>query len=94
MIPTELFIRGLGVIYFIAFFSLWRELFALYGNQGIVPIHESVERLKSARYFFMRVPTLFQFNSSPGAIQGLAVAGLVFSVMVFFNVATPFARFH
>jgi hypothetical protein len=93
MIPTELFIRGLGVIYFIAFFSLWRELFALYGNQGIVPINESVDRLKSARYSFFRVPTLFQFNSTQGMAQGLTLAGLILSVMVIFHVASPLALF-
>ncbi|MCB1114066.1 MAG: lipase maturation factor family protein [Chlamydiia bacterium] len=93
MIQSELFLRVIGVIYFIAFFSLWRELFALYGDKGIVPIKEAMERLKLAKYHFFKVPTLFWLGSSNRMIQGLVFAGMALSVFVVLDVLTPFSLF-
>lgn len=93
MIPTEYLLRGLGVVYFIAFFSLWRELFALYGSDGIVPVKETLTLLKNARYNFWKLPTIFWISASNTFLQGVVIAGLSLSVMVMFNFLTPFCLF-
>ena len=91
MAPTELFLRGMGIVYFLAFFSLWRELLGLYGSKGIVPIREFIQRLKRIRYPIWKMPTLFWIASSDAFLQTTAIVSMVLSVFVVLGALTPFA---
>src|ERR1700675_273454 len=66
-----LFLRALGIIYLIAFASLWVQIKGLIGSQGILPADQSLHALKgylgSERYRL--VPTLFWVGSSDLALQ-------------------------
>ena len=64
-----IFIRSLGIIYLIAFVSLWMQIQGLIGSDGILPAHQYLEATKSqvfgwGRFWFF--PTLFWTDSSDG----------------------------
>jgi len=84
---SALFLRLLGVIYFIAFASLGVQIDGLIGSQGIHPIavklayiaqHAGVER-------FVQIPTLFWINASDLALNGAAVLGCVAALLILLN---------
>src|SRR5688572_1136514 len=87
----DLFLQSMGLIYLLAFFSLWRELAGLYGSKGIVPISEFVSRLKRTHYPFWKAPTLFRLVSTDNFLQTLCLASMGFAVFVLFNTLTSFA---
>src|SRR5712691_11884230 len=65
------FLRALGVIYLIAFVSLWVQVKGLIGTQGILPAHQYLQALKGylgpERYRV--VPTVFWIESGDLALQ-------------------------
>lgn len=89
MTPSDLFLRGMGLIYFIAFFSLWRELLGLYGSKGIVPIAQFMSRLKNAKYTFWKAPTLFWISSSDSFLQTISILGMIFAGLTVLGAFTP-----
>jgi hypothetical protein len=44
----ELFLRGLGLIYLIAFVSLWVQVDGLAGSSGLAPAEKLIEVVESA----------------------------------------------
>lgn len=89
MVSTEIFLQGMGVIYFIAFLSLWRELSGLYGSNGIVPIKDKIEMIKRAKFPFFKGPTIFRFNSSDLFLQSTVIVALSLSVVTLFGYLFP-----
>jgi predicted DCC family thiol-disulfide oxidoreductase YuxK len=97
--PSHVFVRRaflscLGVIYLIAFLSLWVQIAGLYGHDGIVPIRDTMAALKAdaansnigfSRYF--RLPTLCWLNSSDGFLKFQCAAGTALALLVVFGVA-------
>ncbi len=83
-----LFLRGLALIYFFAFVSLWVQLSGLIGSHGILPVDEFLQSVKASfgadSYRF--VPTLVWLNTSDSFLSLLALGGTVFSALVFFDV--------
>ena len=91
--PSErlrrLYFAGLGVVFVMAFASLWVQFAGLFGEHGIVPAQEFLalwpERSVGTPYehaFAHGVPTLFWFGASDGALRawcgvGLACGGLL-----------------
>ncbi|MDE3000163.1 MAG: lipase maturation factor family protein [Gemmatimonadota bacterium] len=71
---ADLFLRGLAVIYLIAFLSFWVQAHGLIGAQGILPIEESL-RLAAEKGHPLRYPTLFWFDQSDTFIHVLCGAG-------------------
>src|ERR1700743_1614337 len=70
------FLSCLGIIYLIAFVSLWVQMSGLIGSDGIVPVQQTMEALKNeadnahmgwSRYY--RMPTLCWFNSGDGFLN-------------------------
>jgi predicted DCC family thiol-disulfide oxidoreductase YuxK len=83
------FLRSLGAIYLIAFISLWLQVDALIGAQGISPVHEYLqlarEHLGANAPFLL--PTLCWINSSDAFLHFLCGAGALVSVLLMAGLA-------
>jgi len=82
-----IFLRGLGLIYFSAFYSLLFQVRGLIGSQGILP---AVEYLQAARNLgalrFWYIPTLLWFSGSDHLLMAICWAGLIASLVLVANV--------
>ena len=78
------FLRTLGVIYLIAFVSLWVQVDGLIGSNGISPINQFLlavhEQLGGRAYSLL--PTLCWFNSSDAFLHFLCAGGVVLSLLL------------
>jgi lipase maturation factor 1 len=90
----SLFIRGLGIVYLIAFLSLLTQLSGLIGEKGILPAHETMKSLRDAanaqrvgfqRYFLL--PTFGWISATEGSVRLQAVAGVALALLVIIGVA-------
>jgi predicted DCC family thiol-disulfide oxidoreductase YuxK/uncharacterized membrane protein YphA (DoxX/SURF4 family) len=88
------FLSCLGVIYLIAFVSLWVQINGLIGSNGIVPVQQTMGALKQeaddahigwTRYY--HVPTLCWFNSSDGFLNFQCAAGTALAVLLIAGIA-------
>jgi hypothetical protein len=88
-IARWLFLKALGLIFFIAFASLLVQLKGLIGANGILPAAELLawtrEQLGAER--FLEVPTLFWLGASDGALLTLCAAGMLLSVLLVIGIA-------
>ena len=84
-----IFIRLLGVIYLIAFISLWTQIDGLIGHNGMLPVADYLnavsERLGPERCWW--VPTFCWFNASDGFIHLQCAAGVALSLLLIAGVA-------
>ena len=89
LLSRWLFLRLIGIIYLIAFVSLWSQIDGLVGHNGILPLadHFSAvgERLGPGRYW--RLPTLCWFNTSDEFLHFQCAAGVVCSLLLIVGVA-------
>ena len=78
------FLRTLGVIYLIAFVSLWVQVDGLIGSNGISPVNQFLpavhEQLGGRAYSLL--PTLCWFNSSNAFLHFLCAGGVVLSLLL------------
>jgi len=91
-ISTAIFLRLLGLIYLIAFVSLWVQIDGLVGEHGIAPVKNFLE---AADHYYSHqlppasaawhIPTLVWLNRSDGFLHLLCGAGAVLSVMLIFG---------
>jgi hypothetical protein len=82
--PRFLWLRGLGAIFFSAFFSLAFQIQGLIGPRGILPASELFEapgRTPTLTALW-QVPSLLWLSSSSAALSALVWAGLVASVLL------------
>src|SRR5436190_3525425 len=83
------FLRALGLIYLIAFVSLWVQVEGLVGSNGVSPVSQFLpaahEQLGPHAYSFL--PTLCWFNSSDAFLHLLCGGGVVLSLLLIFEVA-------
>ena len=85
-----LFLRWLGLIYLIAFLSLWPQLLGLVGHQGILPAAgflDGVRQVFGAESYSL-FPTLAWFDASDSFLRFLAAVGAVASLFVTLGIAT------
>lgn len=86
-----LFLRVLGIIYFIAFASLAGQVMGLIGSGGILPVGDYLDAI-AARYDtperFALLPTLLWANQSDVFVQLLCAAGMLLSILVVLDIAT------
>ncbi len=80
------FLRALGGIYFIAFFSLSKQLLPLFGSSGILPV-ERYMRLLGLAYgdefaIFAERPGFFVFDYSDAFMVAACAVGVVLSALV------------
>ena len=84
------FLRLVGLIYFIAFLSLWQQVGGLLGSHGIQPAAELMTAAR--RYFggvnFWQWPTVCWFNTSDGFLRALCGTGTLLALLVIVDVAT------
>lgn len=83
------FLRALGLIYFIAFISLWVQIDGLVGANGILPV---ADYLKAAREqlgprAMSILPTLCWLNASDGFLHFLCGGGVLLSILLMAGVA-------
>src|SRR5215467_12259341 len=87
LLPRWLFLRGLGLIYFSAFFALAFQIRGLIGPDGIVPAQTYLDavgqQLGSSRLWF--APTLLWFSSSGHMLSAICWAGMIASLLVVLN---------
>ncbi len=73
---VSLFLKGLGLVYILAFGSLLSQIEGLYGSQGILPISILMEYLSQNQGSFWTFPTMFWLSDSDGMILSLPILGL------------------
>ena len=84
------FLRGLGLVYLSAFWSMATQIEGLIGANGILPLQEQLANIAQAfpqekyRYF----PSLFWFDASNMALKHVCFAGIAAACLVTFNIFT------
>jgi predicted DCC family thiol-disulfide oxidoreductase YuxK len=89
-----LFLRFLGVIYLIAFVSLWTQMDGLVGRNGILPAHETMRNVGEYAQReglgldrFRQFPTLCWLGASDAVLHAQCAAGVVVSIALIAGVA-------
>src|SRR5688500_6262400 len=87
-LTRALFLRLLGLVYLIAFLSLWPQLDGLIGSKGILPIAPFLDMVREARgtEAYSVVPTLAWWNASDGFLDALCVTGVVAAALLIIGV--------
>ena len=83
-VARNVFLRILGLIYLIAFLSLWIQIDGLIGDHGILPVARFLPAVKAeygTRAIFA-LPTLCWFNSSNVALNCLSAIGAIASLVL------------
>lgn len=84
------FLRGLGLIYLSAFWSMMTQIIGLIGANGILPLQERLSSISQAypdeKYGYF--PTLFWFGTSDSVLKSVCIAGVIAACLVILNIAT------
>jgi predicted DCC family thiol-disulfide oxidoreductase YuxK len=93
-LASWLFLRLLGLIYFIAFLSFGVQARGLIGKQGILPVAEFLPAVRQyiGRAAYWNVPTLLWFSTSDVWLRGVWVAGVVLSLALMFGLGWRVVR--
>ncbi len=87
-----LFLRVLGCIYLIAFFSLWVQIHGLVGSNGILPAEQylaDVHQQIGTRGYHL-FPTLFWLNPTDACLHFLCAGGVLLSFLLIAGIFAPF----
>lgn len=82
----DLFLRLLGLTFFVAFLSLLSQVTLLFGARGLLPAREYLDAIRPA-VGLLDAPTLFWLGASDTALRGAAAAGAVLSLLLVANIA-------
>jgi hypothetical protein len=88
-----LFLRGMGVVYLIAFVSLWVQIDGLAGSRGIMPARLSLSAARvesdntSSVRRFVQLPTLCWIDDSDSFLHFLCGIGAVLSGLLILGIA-------
>jgi len=89
-----LFLRALGAIYLVAFFSLWSQIHGLVGHEGILPVDRLMGGLSRAYGIhgiawerYRLVPTLCWLSSSDNFLAAQCAAGVVLALALLVDLA-------
>ena len=89
LLAAAVFLRLLGVVYLIAFVSLWTQVHGLIGSRGVLPVAQLLEAAQSRwgleRYWIL--PTLCWFNAGDVSLHLQCGLGVAASVLLMVNVA-------
>jgi len=82
-----LFLRGLALIYFIAFLSLAAQITGLAGPDGILPFYQTLNHAhqESGWLAWIQIPTVFWIDASDTALKIAAYGGVTLAVLLFFG---------
>jgi hypothetical protein len=88
-----IFLRLLGVIYLIAFASLWPQILGLVGSDGIAPAagYFSAIYNQIGAKAYRELPTLFWFHQSDTALIAFCIAGCLASALLLSGFLTRWA---
>jgi len=88
-LTRQIFLRGLAVIYAIAFLSLWVQIDGLVGSRGILPVHSLLERAQSelGTERYQLLPTLCWWNNSDRFLHLLCGGGVAASALAVAGIA-------
>jgi lipase maturation factor len=93
VVVSELFLRGLAVIYLAAFASMAVQIEGLIGKQGILPIVELLTQFKA--YYpatnIWQLPSVFWLNASDDMLLAACYAGMVAACLLLVNRYRRFA---
>src|SRR6266436_3656858 len=83
------FLRALGVIYLIAFVSLWVQVDGLIGSDGVSPVKQFLLAVHAqlGKDAYAILPTLCWFSTSNAFLHFLCGGGAVLSVLLIFGIA-------
>jgi len=83
------FLRALGLVYLIAFVSLWIQIDGLVGANGILPISDQLSLARGAIGFqaVWILPTLCWINSSNAFLHFLCGGGVLLSLLLICRIA-------
>ncbi len=83
------FLRALGVIYLIAFVSLWAQVDGLIGSDGVSPVNQFLPAVHAqlGKDAYAILPTLCWFSTSNAFLHFLCGGGTVLSVLLIFGIA-------
>ena len=89
-LQVAVFLRGLGVIYCVAFASWVGQVVGLYGRDGILPVAPLLQELAQLLpgECYWRFPTLFWLDASDMSLVGLCYAGVVGGLLQACGIAT------
>ena len=87
-----LFLRGLALIYLVAFASFGLQADGLVGSHGILPVQTDLKDVaanygSSAYWLF---PSVFWLDASNTALKAVALSGIAASLLLFANILTRF----
>ncbi len=84
---SALFLRLLALIYLAAFVSLGLQISGLAGPGGILPLEQHLEFVEQRFGWqgYTLLPTLFWLDAGDLALQGTALAGCAFALLLLFN---------
>jgi len=94
-ISNWFFFRCLGLIYFLAFASLWPQLSGLIGAEGILPAHEYLEVVSHQVGFsrFWSLPTIFWLSHSDVFLHIVCGLGMLASLALVLGVCPALMTF-
>ncbi|HKP57067.1 MAG TPA: lipase maturation factor family protein [Polyangiales bacterium] len=72
------FLRALGLVYFVAYAVLWNQMLPLFGSHGLTPAAPFVARMREEAAFW-QLPTLFYWDVSDAVLHAGAGVGLALS---------------
>jgi predicted DCC family thiol-disulfide oxidoreductase YuxK len=83
------FLRLLGVIYLIAFWSFWSQVDGLIGRDGILPVAPWLDELRNrfGTEAYRLFPTLCWFNPSDSFLHLLCAFGVALSLLLILQIA-------
>jgi lipase maturation factor 1 len=87
------FMRALGLVYLVAFVSLWVQIDGLVGKNGITPVSEFLPAAQEelGSHFWSVLPSLCWFNSSDPFLHFLCGGGVVLSILLIVGIAPAFS---
>jgi len=90
-----IFLRGMAVVYFIAFASLSSQVLALVGSDGISPATMFLEAVHSqiGSSGLLYYPTIAWWNSGDAMLTGMCTAGMVSAIALFIGIVPRAAAF-
>jgi len=88
-IARRWFLRAVGLIFLIAFVSLWVQIDGLIGSNGITPVREFLPaaRAQLGGHALSILPTLCWLNSSDAFLHFLCGGGVALSLLLIFGIA-------
>ena len=93
LLARWLFLRGLALVFAIAFVSLWVQVDGLIGSRGILPITGFLARVREATggAALLQLPTLCWISASDASLHALCALGLLLSAALFLGFAPRLA---